>query len=45
LKGILLKKRRNFQTWMIEKKDEKNHMKKDERKDMKKEEEMRGKET
>jgi hypothetical protein len=38
LKSILLKKRRNFQTWLKEKKDVKKHMKKDEKKDMKKDE-------
>jgi hypothetical protein len=38
LKNILLKKRRNFQTWMIEKKYVKKNMKKYKKKHMKKDE-------
>jgi hypothetical protein len=43
VKSILLKERRNFQTWLKGKKDVKNHMKKDEKEgerieDMKKDE-------
>jgi hypothetical protein len=39
MKSILLKKRRNFQTWLKGKKDVKKNMKKDEKKEMKKEKE------